>query len=99
MRHQLIRLDPTDNVAVALVDLKAGTEVTFLSGGMVNSLRVSEAIPRCHKIALTDIRKGDSIIKHGRRVGGATKAIQRGTHAHVHNMAGLTPAEILARTG
>ena len=99
MRHQLIRLDPSDNVAVALVDLKAGSDARYLSSGTEFTIRVVEAVPRCHKIALTDIRDGSDIIKHGRRIGGATKAIQRGTHAHVHNMAGLTPAEILARTG
>jgi altronate dehydratase len=45
-------------------------------------------IPRGHKVATADIKKGDGIIKYGERMGHATKDITRGEHVHTHNVLG-----------
>ena len=43
-------------------------------------------IPAGHKIALTDIRAGEKIIKYGNPIGRATCAIQAGEWVHSHNL-------------
>ena len=39
-----------------------------------------------HKYAISDIGKGENIIKYGNPIGHATEDIKRGEHVHTHNM-------------
>ena len=39
-----------------------------------------------HKYALTDIKKGENIIKYGNAIGHATEDIKKGEHVHTHNV-------------
>ena len=39
-----------------------------------------------HKYALTDIKKGENIIKYGNPIGHATEDIRKGDHVHTHNV-------------
>ena len=39
-----------------------------------------------HKYALTDIKKGENIIKYGNPIGHATEDILKGAHVHTHNV-------------
>lgn len=39
-----------------------------------------------HKVALTDIKKGEDIIKYGYPIGHATEDIKKGDHVHTHNV-------------
>ena len=79
---QLIRIHPSDNVAVALADLPQGTTVT-VDGVEVTA---AEAINRGHKIALQDIAAGEPIVKYGNTIALATKDIKKGTWVHTHNV-------------
>ena len=76
---QYIRINERDNVAVALLPLKKGFE---LSDGTV----LNEDIDLGHKIALEDIREGEPIIKYDNLIGIATRDIARGDHVHTHNI-------------
>ncbi len=49
-------------------------------------LSSSDIAPAGHKIALSDINKGESIIKYGCVIGSATKSIKKGEWVHTHNM-------------
>ena len=80
---QLISLNPTDNVAVALCDLKAGQEVT-LTDGCVLTRR--EDIGFGHKVAVRAISQGEKVLKYGLPIGSATRDIAAGEHVHVQNM-------------
>lgn len=82
----LILLDSRDNIAIALQELQAGQEIS--QSDLTQPLKVRSAIPRGHKIALTDIAKGEPIIKYGERMGHAYRAIECGTHVHTHNVIG-----------
>ena len=47
----------------------------------------SEAeIPLGHKIALQDLKEGDTIIKYGHDIGKVVRSIKKGDHVHVHNV-------------
>ena len=39
-----------------------------------------------HKIAMTNLKEGDTIIKYGHDIGKVVKAINKGEHVHVHNV-------------
>lgn len=43
-------------------------------------------VPIGHKIARTDIKAGDKILKYGAPIGIATADIPAGAHVHVHNV-------------
>ena len=73
MSH-ILQIHPDDNVAVALEPLKAG-EVVETSAGTVT---LREDIPQGHKLALTDIPAGATVVKYGFPIGHATQAIHVG---------------------
>ena len=77
-----IRLSPRDNVATALRDLAEGETIE------VDGIRIAigEAVPLCHKLALSDVARGSEVVKYGLPIGRATAPIARGTLVHVHNM-------------
>lgn len=74
----------SDNVATALTELATG-EVRLI-GGDNAAVTCIEAVPRGHKLALSDIPAGAAIQKYGARIGTATQDIPRGSHVHLHNM-------------
>jgi altronate dehydratase len=79
---QILRLNPKDNVVVALKPLRPGDRVR-VDGVDVN---VAEPIPFGHKLALVAITKGQDVIKYGEIIGRATAPIEPGRHVHVHNL-------------
>ena len=52
-----IKINPDDNVAVALQDLQAGE--------VVEGVKLLCDIPRGHKIVLRDLAEGQNVIKYG----------------------------------
>ena len=89
---KLIRINPSDNVAVALEDIEAGEPVELAAPGSTAAGEGTwgvalERIPRGHKIALTDIAAGGPIIKYGCAIASATMDIKKGSWVHTHNAA------------
>jgi (2R)-sulfolactate sulfo-lyase subunit alpha len=81
--------DKADTVGVAVVeDIQPNTSVTgwIMETDETITLTALDAIPLGHKIALTDIEPGDTVLKYGHDIGKATGRIARGTHVHVHNL-------------
>jgi altronate hydrolase len=74
MQKKLIKVNPADNVIVALTDLVQGEQITF-EGNIVTPATAAKAK---HKIAETDLNEGDSIFMYGVLIGKATKFIQKG---------------------
>ncbi len=74
-----IRIHPTDNVAVALRKIPAGTAF--------DGITAKTDIPQGHKMALTDLDNGAQVVKYGFSIGHATAAISAGEWVHTHNMA------------
>ena len=81
--------DPKDTVAVVVVEgVKAGQD---LNGWIMDEdrnikLKAEQDIPIGHKLALKDIKSGETIIKYGIDIGKAVADIKAGAHAHVHNI-------------
>ncbi|MCR5674533.1 MAG: altronate dehydratase family protein [Lachnospiraceae bacterium] len=79
---KLIRIHPSDNVAVALEEIRKGEEL-FVDAVSVTA---SEDIPRGHKIALAGIAAGDPVVKYGNAIAVATADIAPGAWVHTHNV-------------
>jgi (2R)-sulfolactate sulfo-lyase subunit alpha len=80
---------PKDNVAVVVVeDLKAGTQAfgVVTENDTTFSVDVKDDIPIGHKVALVDLKAGDTIIKYGQDVGKMVGDAAKGRHVHTHNM-------------
>ena len=69
-----IKINPADNVAVAINDIEAGK--CFDING-VNICMVS-AVPAGHKVALRDIAEGEDIVKYGFPIGHLLQAVPKG---------------------
>lgn len=74
MQEKLIKVHPSDNVAVALIDLNAGEEVTFEG----NTIKVISNVKAKHKIALSNFDTNDRIIMYGVLVGKSNQPIALG---------------------
>ncbi len=82
MQKKLIKVDPTDNVAVALVNLVAGETIEFEGSGIL----VLSDTKMKHKIALVDLESGDKIIMYGVIVGKANQKIAKGNVLTITNV-------------
>jgi (2R)-sulfolactate sulfo-lyase subunit alpha len=86
---QLLVHDKKDTVGVVVVeDLKAGTDMLCVVTHDNSSFNLTAKmdVPIGHKIALADIKNGDTIWKYGQDIGKAVADIKKGEHVHVHNI-------------
>ena len=86
--HLLVH-DNKDSVGVVVVEgLKAGTDMLGVVTHDNSSFNLSSEmdVPIGHKVALADIKSGDTIWKYGQDIGKAIADIRKGEHVHTHNM-------------
>ena len=76
----LIKLHPTDDVAIAMRNITAG-EILPVDG---EEILVNENIDKGHKVALRDINNQENVIKYGAPIGFALENIQKGGWVHTH---------------
>ena len=81
-----IVISESDNIAVCLRDIDAGSDVSIRRGQEMFSLAVADSIPRGHKVAVRQIAAGDKVLKYGEVIGQASQDIDVGNHVHVHNV-------------
>lgn len=85
--HLLVH-DHTDNVGVVVVEgLTAGTEMLGVVTHDNSDFRlVAKAdIPIGHKVALKDLKSGDTVMKYGEDIGRMVGPAAVGEHVHTHN--------------
>lgn len=81
--------DEGDSVGVVVVEgVAAGDELT---GWVMDQdkdivFKASSDIPIGHKLAITELKEGDTVIKYGIDIGRVVADIAVGEHAHVHNI-------------
>lgn len=71
---KFIKINPADNVAVAISDVAAG-ETVNIDG---HEITVKRDIPAGHKMVLKDIGSGENIVKYGFPTGHTTEAVPQG---------------------
>lgn len=82
MKNNALRINPFDNVIIALQTLKKGDVVTLESKKIFDA---TEDIQVGHKIALEHIAAGEKVYRYGEPILEATRAINRGEWVHIHN--------------
>jgi (2R)-sulfolactate sulfo-lyase subunit alpha len=86
--HLLVH-DNKDTVGVVVVEgLKAGTDMLCVvtADNSSFSLAAASDVPIGHKVALAEIKSGDTVWKYGQDIGIAKANIAKGEHVHIHNM-------------
>ncbi len=86
---KLLVHDPKDTVGVVVVEgLEAGTDMLCVVTTDDSDFRLTAkgAVPIGHKIALRDIKSGDTVIKYGQDIGRAVADIKQGEHVHTQNL-------------
>ncbi|WEX09817.1 UxaA family hydrolase [Chelativorans sp. AA-79] len=86
--HLLVH-DHEDNVGVVVVeDLKAGTDMLCVVTADNSSFQLTAKadVPIGHKVALKDLRNGDTAVKYGEDIGKIIADVEKGGHVHVHNL-------------
>ncbi len=86
---QFLVHSPKDNVGVVVIEgLKAGTDMLGVITENDTTIKVKSEhdIPIGHKVAITDLKEGDTIIKYGVDIGKMVGDAATGEHVHVHNL-------------
>ena len=90
MSHpDLIIHDEKDNVGVVVIETtKKGQDCNawIMENDKTVKINSISEIPLGHKIALQDLKEGDTILKYGHDIGKVVKSIKKGEHVHVHNV-------------
>ena len=71
---EYIKINPADNVAVAIAPLRKGTTVT-VDG---SEITIVDDIPAGHKFALEPIAEGENVVKYGFPIGHVRHAVAKG---------------------
>lgn len=82
MNTKYLKINPADNVAVAILPLKAGETIT-VDG---QDITLNEDIPAGHKFALKDLAEGENVIKYGYPIGHAREARKQGDWMNENNI-------------
>lgn len=86
--HLLVH-DHEDNVGVVVVEgLTAGTEMLCVVTHDNSDFKMTtnHDIPIGHKVALKDMKVGDTIMKYGEDIGKVVADFSKGDHVHTHNV-------------
>ncbi|MGF1544166.1 MAG: UxaA family hydrolase [Parvularculaceae bacterium] len=78
-----------DNVGVVVVEgLEAGQEMLCVVTEDDSDFRLvaKENVPIGHKVALSDLAEGDTVVKYGEDIGRMVADAAKGAHVHVHNL-------------
>lgn len=93
MRHvsapQLLVHDREDNVGVVVVEgVIAGTRMLCVVTADNSDFRLAakQDVPIGHKVALRDLKVGDTVIKYGQDIGRIVASVGKGEHVHTHNL-------------
>jgi len=86
--HLLVH-EHIDNVGVVVVEgLKAGTRMlgVVTADDSTFEIEAKADVPIGHKVALKDLKAGDTAIKYGEDIGRFVADVGTGGHVHVHNL-------------
>ena len=74
MQNSVLKIDPKDNVLIALTDLRKGRRITYADQDYI----LTSHIPAKHKFATQDLSAGDDVVMYGVLVGKARDPIHAG---------------------
>ena len=81
--------DEKDNVGVVVIEKVTPNQdcnCWIMENDKSAKIQSKSEIPLGHKIAMKDLKEGDTILKYGHDIGKVVKHINKGEHVHVHNV-------------
>ena len=81
--------DEKDNVGVVVIDRIQPDQKCncwIMENDKSTTIQSINEIKLGHKVAMIDLKEGDTIIKYGHDIGKVVKPIKKGEHVHVHNV-------------
>ena len=81
--------DEKDNVGVVVIEKITPNQdcnCQIMENDKSAKIQCKSEIPLGHKIAMLDLKEGDTILKYGHDIGKVVKNIKKGEHVHVHNV-------------
>jgi len=81
--------DEKDNVGVVVIEKVMPNQeynCWIMENDKSAKIQSINEIPLGHKIAMSDLNEGDTIVKYGHDIGKVVKSIKKGEHVHVHNV-------------
>ena len=81
--------DEKDNVGVVVIEKITSNQdcaCWIMENDKTITIQSLNEIPLGHKIAMVDLKEGDTILKYGHDIGKVVKSIKKGEHVHVHNV-------------
>ena len=81
--------DEKDNVGVVVIEKVTPNQdcnCWIMENDKSAKIQSKSEIPLGHKIAMIDLKEGDTILKYGHDIGKVVKHINKGEHVHVHNV-------------
>ena len=85
----IILHDEKDNVGVVVIEkITPNQECScwIMENDKSVKIQSKNEIPLGHKIAMVDLKEGDTILKYGHDIGEVVSPIKKGDHVHVHNV-------------
>ena len=89
MATDIIIHDQKDNVGVVVIEKimpKQDCSCWIMENDSTVKIQSMDEIHLGHKIAMIDLKEGDTILKYGHDIGKVVKPIKKGEHVHVHNV-------------
>ena len=80
--NKYIKINPNDNVCVAIENLSPG-DIVNVEGTPVE---IKNPIETGHKFAIKEIKTDENVVKYGYPIGHATTDIHTGEHVHTQNV-------------
>src|SRR3984885_13229364 len=82
MQNSVLKIDPKDNVLIALTDLRRGQHITYADQDYI----LTSDIPAKHKFATQDLSAGDDVVMYGVLVGKARDPMHPGDPLQTRNV-------------
>ena len=89
MTTDIIIHDKKDNVGVVVIEKtssKQDCNCWVMEDDSSANIQSMDEIPLGHKIAMVDLKEGDTKIKYRHDIRKVVKSIKKGEHVHVHNV-------------
>lgn len=102
MNINALLMDSRDNVVTCVQDVEAGGQVIYRKDGQTCTLTAKQAIPACHKVALTPLAEGEDVIKYGELIGRAKASVEEGglvDHETIYSVPRDYESELVEDTG
>jgi altronate dehydratase small subunit len=80
--NSVIHINERDNLVTCLRPVSKGEAIEFEGKTYV----ASSDIPKFHKMAVAEIKKGEYCYKYGEVIGAAMENLHPGDYVHVHNL-------------